>query len=138
MKKDEIKSAIAHADKVLLMNTAICPVPGLYDMQLISAEDFIEAATYAMSEHGDKTESHIGYPAVQRLFEKLCEAYGIDLWRPDINRSGSTAAFEGTEMVVMLGCRLNYRMSDPKRKAAVGRQEPELDDYEFFVVKWSK
>lgn len=136
--KKELKTAIEHADKVLLMNTAICPVPGLYRMQLISASDFIEAATHAMTEHSDKTESHIGYPAVQQLFEKLCEAHGIAPWRPDLNRSGSTAAFEDAEMIVMLGCRLNYRMSDPKRKAAVGRQEPNLNDYEFFIVKWSK
>ncbi|RME66057.1 MAG: hypothetical protein D6790_00765, partial [Caldilineae bacterium] len=100
---------------------------GTYEMTLIDIKTFSAAAAYAW--HLCPVESHVGYESAQMLFKEVA-----GFWPPK-NRGGSREAFERHPKVMVVGCRLNYRFHDPKMKAVVGRQEPKLEDYEFFIVK---
>lgn len=123
---------IDQSEAILLMNTAIMPAPGHYTMQLLWPDRWADTVKVAWHTANERVESHVGYPAVQQLFEQLT---GI---RPEVNREGSRGAFDKHSTVLMLGCRLNYRFSDPKRKAAVGRQAPKVEDYEFFMSTFKR
>ncbi|RMF63746.1 MAG: hypothetical protein D6746_02565 [Bacteroidetes bacterium] len=96
-------------------------------MTLIDIKTFSAAAAYAW--HLCPVESHVGYESAQMLFKEVA-----GFW-PEYNREGIREAFERYDKIMVVGCRLNYRFSDPKYKAVVGRQTPTLSDYEFFVVK---
>ena len=103
--------------RILLVNSAMMPQPGLYSMSSITRREFINEVIRAHDNH--QLESYIGYRQNAELIYKWT---GIQV---AVNRS-ETRINEGDTMLVM---KLKYRPSSDSK----GRHVRE-DDFEFYIV----
>lgn len=103
-----------------LMNAAVMPCEGSYTAKSLTAEEYAERIKLALNSI-KAIKSSIGYPAAADIIEQLTG------WRPPINRD-RTEIQTGD---VMLVCRLQYRVADPRDKK---HQAPSVGDYEFFEI----
>ncbi len=105
---------------VRLLNAAVMPRPGCYDIRPLTPEQFAAELRRAYG-RGD-VESYIGYDAAARVIERVT---GI---RPRVSRA-TTPVEDGD---VLLIARLRQRVADPAIKWQVGRKQDDPGAYEFF------
>ena len=108
---------------VRLMNAAVMPCEGKYQLIAIDADSFGKHVCYA-HECG-KLVSYVGYANTAALISRLsCVTIPVTRQSTELN-DGDT----------MLICRLKYRADDPTQKRFLN---PSDDDYEFFVAFYRK
>lgn len=106
-----------------LMNSAMMPQPGQYQMRSISQEEFVAILQSAdAGEGGVVLKSSIGYPQNIPLIKKW-SGVGVQL-----NRSQTTLQ-DGDAMLVM---KLKYRVADPTTKGSAVPQ----DEFEFCFCEY--
>ena len=103
---------------VRLLNAAVMPRPGRYELWPVTAAQFAEL----VRQH--KPISYIGYPACAEFLRDLC---GCDI---PVNRE-STPVDDGDHLLI---AQLKYRVGNPVAK---GQVQARLDDYEFFECVFS-
>lgn len=105
--------------KVKLMNSAMMPLAGIYNIQQISIEEFVSFLE-------NEFESYIGYPDTARMVEKIFASR-----RPgrqiEVPVSREQTALEDGDMMLII--RLRYRVANPGQK---GKFTPGEDDFDFF------
>lgn len=102
---------------VHLLNSAVMPKPGFYELREITAEVFAKAVRTANEK--DVLRHYIGYTSTRTLVEQLT---GIDLQGL---RFEKTELRDGDRFLVV---RLKYRPTPAEKKA----DTPTLSDFEFF------
>jgi hypothetical protein len=100
-----------------LLNSAMMPVEGFYQLQRVTSEKFAEWL------RAEPFESYIGYPDTARLIEQIA---GVKV---PLSREQTTLA-DGD---VLLICRLKYRVQIAADK---GNFTPKREDFEFFVCHY--
>ncbi len=107
--------------RLLLLNSAICHIPGYYKIQSISAKK--ARLIYKMAkEEGKIIESYIGYPDTAAILANVVQD------EIPINRGEFT--WEKGDMAIVI--RLKYRVKSPKEKGAF---KPNPEDYEFLLIE---
>ena len=101
-----------------LLNSAMMPQAGTYEMKEISFEEFKKI----ISDKSIEIDSYIGYPQNIQLIKNWT---GREI---ELNRS-QTKLEDGDEMLVM---KLKYRVVNPSEKG----KEVNEDDFEFFRIKY--
>lgn len=104
---------------IRLMNSAMMPFPGIYNLKKIDRFEFISILQTAYKNNNFK--SYIGYPANINFLQKIT---GIPI---ELNR-GITDIENGDELLI---CKLKYRIADTKLKQH-NLLQPIDDDYEFY------
>ena len=113
--------------KIHLMNSAMMPEEGLYHNMRISHEQFKQFLVDAYE--GGRLKSYIGYEQNLKFIAEWCDI------RLPINRE-TVFLKDGDVMLVM---RLKYRLQDVSAKTDLSFQKKlTSDDFEFFVVKFTK
>jgi len=103
---------------IYLMNSAMMPQEGKYEMRRIGLMEFIEMV------QNNPFKSYIGYPTTAAFIKKVT---GREI---PINREKTAPLKRGD---ILLVCKLKYRLKDPRMK---GKLEPGIQDFEFFEVKY--
>lgn len=111
--------------KVVLLNSAMMPVPGVYRARRIPKETFlfVLGSAYQLGQ----LESYLGYEQNVELIEKWTEG-AVKL---RVNREQVKELNDGDIMLVM---KLNYRVQNPQDKG----KEVSEDDFEFWYVEYEK
>lgn len=104
---------------VRLLNAAVMPRPGHYDLRSRTPSQFAE-----LVQRNDLV-SYIGYPDCAEILSKLCRL------PVNLNRE-STPVEDGDTLLI---ARLKYRVGNP---AAKGQVKATIDDYEFFECVFSE
>lgn len=102
-----------------LMNSAMMPAPGHYELHQITPEEFSQRLCEDLD--AGVLRSYIGYPQTADLIKSMT---GRTI---DVNRD-LTDVVDGDTLLII---KLNYRVADPKKK---GQQVKE--DFEFFVATY--
>lgn len=105
----------------ILMNSAMMPQPGIYTARKISEDEFCERL------HAAPFQSFVGYESTATHIQQIAAV------RVAINRS-ETRLHDGD---VILVCRLNFRLADPKRKAD-RNYVPARSDYEYMLITFQE
>lgn len=108
---------------VHLLNAAVMPQPGFYDMQAIDAETFTELVQIA--EELGQLKHYIGYKSTLTFVEHLA---GIDLQGTNGDK---TVMADGDVFLVI---RLKYRVNPQQKRA----DTPEIRDFEFFKGSYAE
>lgn len=120
--RESLKTAVTVSQEnemIKLMNSAMMPQEGTYLCTKISEQSFARwIRTHPF-------ESFVGYEATAKHIEAIS---GVQV---PVNRGETTLAPDD----VMLVCRLNFRLADPKKKAD-RNYAPEREDYEYFYVEY--
>lgn len=107
---------------VLLMNSSIMPVDGVYEYYSINRAKFV---AYLQQAHdAGVLASYIGYPATA---DHIARISGV---RPRVNRDHAVPS--PGDMILV--CKLKYRIGHPSQK---GELKPEDDDFEYGLVFFS-
>lgn len=101
-----------------LVNSAMMPQTGSYNLVAISFEEFVERV------RAEDVESFIGYPDNIALLKAWT---GIEF---PLSREKTTLQ-DGDRMIIM---RLKYRVQNPADK---GKFMPEENDFEFFLCDYN-
>jgi len=112
--------------KAYLMNSAMMPQQGHYDLAEVGLETFAE---YVILAHrAGKLENHVGYEQNLKLIN---EWTGIEL-EPDRSEVGQME-----ENDVLLIMKLKYRVQDTKLKADKNFQNSvTANDFQFFIAQY--
>ena len=115
--------------RIVLLNSAMMPTPGLtYRPREITADAYAATIKLALDE-GWTVDSYIGYETTVNVIEQLTG------WRPPLSRSQSVV-HPGDLILVS---RLRYRAEDPAMKRDAGFQSQiKLEDFEFWSVQVSE
>lgn len=107
---------------VLLMNSSIMPVDGVYEYYSVDRAKFVMHLKQACE--AGVLKSYIGYPATAEHIERIS---GV---RPRVSRDHAIPS--PGDMILV--CKLRYRIGHPSQK---GELQPEDDDFEYGVVFFS-
>lgn len=106
---------------ILLLNSAVMPVEGMYTLQRISETTFKKELQNAAATSNFK--SYIGYPETARLIEQITSIV------VEVSREQATLTPGDTMLIV----KLRQRIVDPADKEPV---QFSIDDFEFFRCDW--
>ena len=105
--------------RLILLNSAIMPVEGVYELHEIGFHAFCET----IKQYKDNIMSYIGYPQNVELIKRWT---GVDV---GLNREAITGFKEDDIILVM---RLIYRVKNPSDKGKIVNE----DDFKFYLVKY--
>lgn len=104
-----------------LLNSAVMPIPGHYNLESITAQDF--ATLLAAAARVGNLTSYIGYPDTAAIVFSL-SGVKVAISREQTNLNNEDG---------MLILRLKYRVQNPADK---GKFTPKKEDFEFFFCTY--
>ena len=106
---------------ILLLNSAVMPIEGVYALKPISKSKFQELLLEAAAT--GNFQSYIGYPETARLIEQLT---GIEI---EVSREQAELAAGD----VMLIVKLRHRIQNLSN---ISTYQPSIADLDFFICHW--
>ena len=106
---------------ILLLNSAVMPVEGLYTLQRISETTFQKVLQNAAA--ANNLKSYIGYPETARLIEQITSI------AVEVSREQATLTPGDTMLIV----KLRQRVANPVDKETL---QLSINDLEFFQCDW--
>mgnify|MGYP000682456561 CR=1 FL=1 len=107
----------------ILLNSAMMPAPGNYQLVEMTREDWAKAIQRAASEA--QIQSYIGYPDTAKHVQDIT---GLPI---EVNRAETVLGDSATMFIV----KLKYRVSNPAEK---GQFTPTDSDYAYYVARYTK
>ena len=106
---------------ILLLNSAVMPIEGVYTLKRISEAKFRKVLQDASAT--DNFQSYIGYPETARLIQQYT---GVEI---EVSREQAELAPGDVMLIVKLRHRIQ-NLSD------ISTYQPSLDDLDFFICHW--